>query len=290
MPKQGLQMTEGTITKWLVPIGGKATEGEPLFEMETDKLTITINSNFTGTLLKTLAEEGDVVPITAPIALIGDSGEVMDAVQTDVKKIPETSDARYESKPEIPAAAEPVRISQKAVPLPAASAAGRKFATPRARTRAGERGIDIRAVTGSGPEGLVTERDVIAFKPAEIVCARAEKMWVRADFSAVGLLIARGTDLDMPKMVRRAVKAAFTLSPELGEAFGETLSVEIACGADGFEAALPDGVPAVLSVAINGGSALLTLTYTDAKFRESGSVLLGKLKTLLDAPELMLCV
>mgnify|MGYP000046630836 CR=1 FL=1 len=44
MPKQGLQMTEGTITQWLVQEGGKCVEGEPLFEMETDKLTITMDS------------------------------------------------------------------------------------------------------------------------------------------------------------------------------------------------------------------------------------------------------
>ena len=68
MPKQGLQMTEGLITKWLKNVGDTVKEGEPLFEMETDKLTITIDSSFTGTLLKIIRGEGEEVPITEPIA------------------------------------------------------------------------------------------------------------------------------------------------------------------------------------------------------------------------------
>ena len=75
MPKQGLLMEEGTITNWLVKEGEKTTEGTPLFEMETDKLTITIDSSFTGTLLKIIRGEGEEVPITEPIALIGNPGD-----------------------------------------------------------------------------------------------------------------------------------------------------------------------------------------------------------------------
>ncbi|GHU14555.1 hypothetical protein FACS1894161_5240 [Spirochaetia bacterium] len=52
MPKQGLQMTEGTITEWLVPSGGQVIEGKPLFSMETDKLIITIDAMTSGILLK----------------------------------------------------------------------------------------------------------------------------------------------------------------------------------------------------------------------------------------------
>ena len=78
MPKQGLQMTEGTIIKWIVPEGGDAVAGEPLFEMETDKLTITIDANVSGKLLKIVHPEGDVVPITETIAYIGEAGEKID--------------------------------------------------------------------------------------------------------------------------------------------------------------------------------------------------------------------
>ena len=75
MPKQGLQMTEGTIIKWLKKEGDAVKEGEPLFEMETDKLTITIDASASGTLLKIVRGENEVVPITETIAYIGEPGE-----------------------------------------------------------------------------------------------------------------------------------------------------------------------------------------------------------------------
>lgn len=75
MPKQGLQMTEGTIIKWIVEESGVCTKGEPLFEMETDKLTITMDSPASGTLLKIVRGEGETVPITEMIAVIGQPGE-----------------------------------------------------------------------------------------------------------------------------------------------------------------------------------------------------------------------
>lgn len=75
MPKQGLQMTEGTIIKWLVKEGDTVKEGEPLFEMETDKLTISIDSTESGTLMKIVHPEGDVVPITEMIAIVGEPNE-----------------------------------------------------------------------------------------------------------------------------------------------------------------------------------------------------------------------
>ena len=62
MPKQGLQMTEGTIIKWLKQEGEKCVQGEPLFEMETDKLTITMESPATGTLLKIVRQAEKLCP------------------------------------------------------------------------------------------------------------------------------------------------------------------------------------------------------------------------------------
>lgn len=75
MPKQGLQMTSGTIMKWLVAEGGAVEEDQPLFEMETDKLTITIDAPASGTLLKILRPEGEEVPIAEIIAIIGEENE-----------------------------------------------------------------------------------------------------------------------------------------------------------------------------------------------------------------------
>ena len=79
MPKQGLQMTEGVITKWFLAEGSEVMQGEALFEIETDKLSIEIDAPATGRLLKILRQSGDVVPITETIAVIGQPGEDISA-------------------------------------------------------------------------------------------------------------------------------------------------------------------------------------------------------------------
>jgi len=140
LPKQGLQMTEGVITQWLKQEGDEIKEGEPLFEMETDKLSIVIDSTATGTILKLLYEEGDMVPVTETIAYVGPAGTDIEAALSGAAA---------------PAAEE------------APAADGRIFASPRARMAAENRGIDIASVPGSGPDGLIIERDVLAAKPAE---------------------------------------------------------------------------------------------------------------------------
>ena len=75
MPKQGLQMTEGTILQWLLSEGDRVEEGQSLFEIETDKVSIEIEAPATGTLLKIVVPEGDTVPITELVAIIGEEGE-----------------------------------------------------------------------------------------------------------------------------------------------------------------------------------------------------------------------
>lgn len=161
MPKQGLLMEEGTITKWLVKEGEPCTEGKPLFEMETDKLSITMDSTATGTLLKIIHGEGDVVPITQPIAVVGEPGE-------DISALLGSDAAPAAEEAPVVAAAAPI---EAAAPVAAVERAPgeRVFSSPRARLRAEENGVAIADVAGSGPEGLVIERDVNAYvagKPA----------------------------------------------------------------------------------------------------------------------------
>lgn len=70
MPKQGLQMEEGIITNWLVKEGENVTVGQPLFEMDTDKVTLTVESKVSGKLVKILQKEGDTVPVGENVAII----------------------------------------------------------------------------------------------------------------------------------------------------------------------------------------------------------------------------
>lgn len=182
MPKQGLLMEEGTITKWLVKEGEQTTEGTPLFEMETDKLTITMDSTATGTVLKILHPEGDTVPITQPIAIVGQPGEDISGLLGDA---PAAAPQAAEESP-VPAGA----AAPAAAPGPAVERAPgeRVFSSPRARLRAEENGVDIAAVPGSGPDGLVVERDVqnyIANQPAVTPLAANQARAQGIDLSGV---------------------------------------------------------------------------------------------------------
>lgn len=181
MPKQGLLMEEGTITKWLVKEGEQTTEGTPLFEMETDKLTITMDSTATGTVLKILHPEGDTVPITQPIAIVGQPGEDISGLLGSAPA------AAPQAAEEAPA---PAMAAPAAAPAPAVERAPgeRVFSSPRARLRAEENGVDIAAVSGSGPDGLVVERDVqnyIANQPAVTPLAANQARVQGIDLSGV---------------------------------------------------------------------------------------------------------
>jgi pyruvate/2-oxoglutarate dehydrogenase complex dihydrolipoamide acyltransferase (E2) component len=102
MPKQGLQMTEGTLIKWLVREGEHVEAGAPLFEMETDKLTITIDAPKSGTLLRILRGEGDTVPVAQVIALIGESGEPADrAGENGPEPTPGPASGRHPAGPHV---------------------------------------------------------------------------------------------------------------------------------------------------------------------------------------------
>ena len=140
MPKQGLQMTEGMISSWLFQEGDAVKEGEPLFDMETDKLAITIDAPASGTLLKILCPKGETAEVATPIAVIGPAGADYQAILAG------NSDKLTVSAP------------AETTPQPEET---RSFSSPRARMRARELGVDYHALTGSGPMGMVIERDVL---------------------------------------------------------------------------------------------------------------------------------
>lgn len=75
MPKMGATMTEGTLTKWLVKVGDEVEEDDPLFSVETAKLSNDVESYDDGTILAILVEEGTTVPCQTPVAIIGEEDE-----------------------------------------------------------------------------------------------------------------------------------------------------------------------------------------------------------------------
>ena len=185
MPKQGLLMEEGTLTNWLYNEGDTVKENEPLFEMETDKLTITMDSTASGTLLKILHPVGDTVPITQPIAIVGEPGEDISALLSGETE----TETAASAKEETPA----VEENKAAEPVPAAPAEpkrheGRIFASPRARMRAGEKEVDLALIDGTGTDGMIIERDIISYvnnRPKTTSAARKIAEEEKIDLSGI---------------------------------------------------------------------------------------------------------
>ena len=156
MPRLSDSMEEGTILKWLKSDGEPVARGEPLAEIETDKATLTFESDAAG-VLEIVVAAGETLPIGEVIARLEDGSAAKPAAaQAPAAPAPppeaDTPAATAPPEPVPPAAA------SKAAPAP--GRAGRVKASPLARRIARERGIDLHALTGSGPGGRIVRSDV----------------------------------------------------------------------------------------------------------------------------------
>ena len=153
LPRLGQGMESGTIVRWLKSEGDEVAKGEPLYELDTDKVTQEVEADIGGVLLRILVPEGEV-PVGTPVAFLGEAGE-------DVPEVEAVPAAK------VPAEPEPAAVSTAAQPEPPphaeeqpVSADGRIKASPLARRIARERGIDLAALSGTGPEGRIVAEDV----------------------------------------------------------------------------------------------------------------------------------
>lgn len=157
MPKLGFDMAEGTLVRWVRHEGEPVKKGEVLAEIETDKATVEVESSFSGVVHKHLVEQGAIVPVGAPIAVIAAPGEKVD--DTAVPSAPAAEKAAAAPATAAPSApAAPVA----APPTAEEAASGPLKASPLARKIASESGVDLRAVQGSGPGGRIVRKDVEA--------------------------------------------------------------------------------------------------------------------------------
>ena len=183
MPKMGLTMTEGTVSKWLKKIGDEVKEGEPFFEAETDKLTNTIEATASGVVRHFFVEEGTTVPVLEKVAIIADAGEDISAL---------LGDAAPAAAPE--AAAAPAA----AAPAPVRAPGERIVAAPAAKKLAKELGIDLALVPGTGPNGRITLDDVKNWKPAPAAPAVEEEPKKKA--SPLAAAVAKDLGIDLEKV------------------------------------------------------------------------------------------
>jgi pyruvate dehydrogenase E2 component (dihydrolipoamide acetyltransferase) len=161
MPQLGLTMDEGTVFEWSKKENEPVKKGEVLLVVENDKSTVDVESQYEGILGKILVAEGETVPVGAPIAWIVAEGE---EVPADTGGAAGTEEA--ETTPEAPAAGTEEATETPAAKKPAAGAGtaadGFVLASPRARALAAEKGVELAQIAGSGPEGSVLEKDVLA--------------------------------------------------------------------------------------------------------------------------------
>ena len=162
LPMLGQTMEEGTITKWFKKEGDKVEKGEPLLEVMTDKANMEVESPVSGVLRKIIAKADQTVPIMDMIAIIGTADESIDELLASggAPKAAESVEKPVESF----AAAEASEPTAQSVP----SDSQRIRISPRARKVAEKHGVAIEALAGlgTGPEGRIVEKDVLAYAAA----------------------------------------------------------------------------------------------------------------------------
>ncbi|WP_040204610.1 2-oxoglutarate dehydrogenase complex dihydrolipoyllysine-residue succinyltransferase [Neobacillus jeddahensis] len=155
VPELAESITEGTIAQWLINIGDKVTKGDSVVELETDKVNIELNTDYSGIVTKVLKEPGDIVEVGDVIAIIEENttAGAPSAVLATPEKAAEVETANQQSiqpEPELPKAVTPI-------------------ASPAARKLARELGIDLTKVSSRDPLGRIRPDDVKAYTPAPVV-------------------------------------------------------------------------------------------------------------------------
>ena len=151
MPKAGSEMEEGEIVQWFKNEGDHVEEGEVLLEIVTDKVNMEVEAEATGTLLKILAQAGDVVPVVQTIAWIGEPGEKIPGASESGEVAP--AETIIEKKVDYTPVKEVENVDYSGL-----------RATPAARAYARKKGIDLSKVKGSGPKGRIHKDDVLDYK------------------------------------------------------------------------------------------------------------------------------
>jgi len=207
MPQLGETVAEGKITQWFKSAGDAIKPGDNLFEIETDKVSMEVPSTTAGVLAEIRVPAGEVAPVGAVVAVIADgaAASAAPAAETPSKPAPSSAAPAARSAP----VAAPIAAAQAAAAAPIkldpffevrtpqrnygpARLAGGRSATPLARRLAAEGGIDLAAISPSGPHGRIVARDVEA-------AARA------APKAAPGVALATGPSAEEVKAIYRDV-------------------------------------------------------------------------------------
>jgi pyruvate dehydrogenase E2 component (dihydrolipoamide acetyltransferase) len=197
LPRLGQGMESGTIVRWLKAEGDAVAKGEPLYELDTDKVTQEVEAESDGVLLKIVVTDGEV-DVGTTVGIIGAPDEDVAALLAgaqggngDAPAAPATEEAAPEPSDTVSQGEEsPAAAASEAARAPAARVSGERVkASPLARRIARERGVDLAQIVGTGPEGRVIAEDVekAAVRPAAAAPA------AQPEFEVVELTSTRRT-------------------------------------------------------------------------------------------------
>jgi pyruvate dehydrogenase E2 component (dihydrolipoamide acetyltransferase) len=181
MPKLGFDMAEGTLVRWVVKEGDPIEKGAILAEIETDKATVEVESSYSGFVKRHLVEEGTVVPVNSPIAVVGRADEQIDYTMLlgegaqQIIESPKAAELAHE--PQVaPVGLQPVEESEmagdvvspplKPEPGEAGQLPGGVRASPLARRLAEDLGLDLSKIKGTGPGGRIVKTDIEEYRAA----------------------------------------------------------------------------------------------------------------------------
>jgi pyruvate dehydrogenase E2 component (dihydrolipoamide acetyltransferase) len=210
MPALGMAQETGKVVRWLKEDGAQVTKGEPLLEVETDKVTVEIEAPADGTLAGLAVPEGDEVPVGSVIALVLAEGE-------QLAELPDPAQG--------PAGEAPPATAAAVATAPPQESRRRRLASPRARRLAEARGVDLAGVVGSGPGGAVVAADLETAEPSPAPAVgsvwrlMAERM-TRAWQEVPQFVLAR--DVDARRLLRR--DGGFSVTDLLVEASARALA------------------------------------------------------------------
>jgi len=222
MPKPGQMTEECVLTVWHKQEGDPVRKGDVLFEIETDKSIMDVESFEEGVLLRRLVEAGATVPVNAVCAYVGEPGE---AIPETAPVAPAAAIATSEVETMAGTVAQAVAPASGSPPASRAVvpvAGSRLVISPRASRLAAEAGLDPRTIAGSGPEGRIVERDV----RTAIAAGAAVNATPVASTPRTGTLDGEGQPVPLSRM-RRVIAERLTQSVTTIPHFTVTVAVDV---------------------------------------------------------------
>jgi len=181
MPKMGDAMTEGKVLRWYKKPGDAVKKGEPVAEIETDKVNLDLEAEQDGMLGELAAQEGQMVPVGGRLALLLGPGETAPAEPQQQRRKTDKKDSIKHTTGEYGEAIEMKgpRVDRAAAPAPGTnvvempkSDGGRRRSSPLARKMARDLGVDLNDVRGSGPQGRIIAADIVGTRSSAPAAAR----------------------------------------------------------------------------------------------------------------------